>query len=141
VRCASPDLDQWLTQQIEGFSSSLCQQGTTRSGKVTLEFYEKKKGRWLLPAETVNWEVWHLRVAIVEPGTEHEWQEHQQKLADTLAEMVLYVSEVVNRPEYVPRNPAFDNLPNIFDVRFSSVQPYLHRVSVFLPLSSLPFIR
>jgi len=82
-----------------------------------------------LPAETVNWEVWHLRVAIVEPGTEHEWQEHQQKLADTLAEMVLYVSEVVNRPEYVPRNPTFDNLPNIFDVRFSSVQPYLHRVT------------
>ena len=43
----------------------------THTHQVTLEFYEKKKGRWLLPAETVNWEVWHLRVAIVEPGTEH----------------------------------------------------------------------
>ena len=36
--------------------------------QVTLEFYERKKGRWLLPAETVNWEVWHLMVTIIEPG-------------------------------------------------------------------------
>ena len=42
---------------------------------------------------------------------------------------VLYISDVVNRPEYIPRNPTFENLPNVFDVRFSQVQPYLHRVS------------
>ena len=41
---------------------------------------------------------------------------------------VLYISDVVNRPEYIPRNPTFENLPNVFDVRFSQVQPYLHRV-------------
>ena len=30
-----------------------------------------------------------------------------------------------------------DNLPNMFDVRFTSVQPYLHRVSGFLFRSSV----
>ena len=47
---------------------------------------------------------------------------------------VLYIAEVVNRPEYVPRNPTAENLPNVFDVRFPTVQPYLHRVSLQLEL-------
>ena len=34
---------------------------------------------------------------------------------------VLYIADVVNRPEYIPRNPTFDNLPNVFDVRFPEV--------------------
>ena len=38
--------------------------------QVTLEFFERKKSRWLLPAETVNWEVWHLMVTVVEPGNQ-----------------------------------------------------------------------
>ncbi len=38
VRCASPELEQWITQQIEGFSSSLCQQSPDRcrSGRVCM---------------------------------------------------------------------------------------------------------
>ena len=49
--------------------------------KVTLEFYERKKGQWLLPAETVNWEVWHLMVTIIEPGNEQGGgkEEHERK--------------------------------------------------------------
>ena len=43
----------------------------------------------------------------------------------------------MNRPDYVPRNPAFENLTNVFDVRFSHVQPYLHRV-LWLPPSFPP---
>lgn len=63
-------MDEWLSQQIEGFASSLCQQGTIKSGKLTLEFFERRKGRWLLPAETVNWEVWHLELCVTEPQSE-----------------------------------------------------------------------
>lgn len=129
MRCASFELDQWITQQIEGFSLSLCQQSpnSCRSGRVrfcgknfyssgftgvhylqlTLEFYEKK-GRWLLPAEITNWEVWHLQLLIFDPASEEggcgsmtggrdsmggvfiivEWQRHQQQLADQLREKV-----------------------------------------------------
>ena len=38
--------------------------------QITLEFFERKKGRWLMPAETVNWEVWHLALTLVEPASE-----------------------------------------------------------------------
>lgn len=88
MRCASQELDQALTKDIEAFSSSLCQQSPRcRVGRVsvgtgckvqsamyvifqlTLEFYEKK-ARWLLPAEITNWEVWHLQLFIFDPASE-----------------------------------------------------------------------
>ena len=28
---------------------------------------------------------------------------------------------MVNRPEYIPRNPTVENLPNVFDIRFPEV--------------------
>jgi autophagy-related protein 101 len=130
VRCASRELDQWLNQQIEGFSSSLSQPGSPQSGKITLEFFERKKGRWLLPAENVSWEVWHLVVTVAEPASEEEWQERQQQVVDKLTSTVVYITDVVNRPEYIPRNPTAENLPNVFDIRFPEVQPYLHRIVV-----------
>lgn len=35
VRVSSSDIDQWLTAEVHGFASSLCQQGAeTRLGKV-----------------------------------------------------------------------------------------------------------
>ena len=42
---------------------------------------------------------------------------------------VLYIADVVNKPDHVPRNPSAENLSNVFDTRFPTVQPYLHRVS------------
>ena len=37
---------------------------------MTLEFFERRKGRWLLPGETVNWEVWQLELTVSEPQSE-----------------------------------------------------------------------
>ena len=34
---------------------------------------------------------------------------------------ILYITDVVNRPEYMPRNPTSENLPNVFDIRFPEV--------------------
>lgn len=78
-----------------------------------------------------------------------EWHSHQQQLADQLREkvrieqsnivdmaigmqQVVYISDVVNRPDYVPRNPSAEDLANVFDTRFPTVQPYLHRVNCSL---------
>ena len=41
---------------------------------------------------------------------------------------VQYIADTMSRPGYVPRNPTADDLPNVFDTRFPTVQPYLHRV-------------
>lgn len=43
---------------------------------------------------------------------------------------VVYIADVVNKPDYVPRNPSAENLSNVFDTKFPTVQPYLHRVSI-----------
>lgn len=40
------------------------------SVQLTLEFFERRKSRWLLPAETVNWEVWTLELTVIEPQSE-----------------------------------------------------------------------
>ena len=39
------------------------------------------------------------------------------------------IAQVVNRPDYIPRNPTSDGLSNVFDTQFTAVQPYLHKVS------------
>ena len=44
--------------------------------QITLEFYERKKGRWLLPAENVNWEVWHLTLTVAELSSEQGTGNH-----------------------------------------------------------------
>lgn len=41
----------------------------------------------------------------------------------------MYIADVINKPDYVPRNPSAENLANVFDTKFPTVQPYLHRVS------------
>ncbi len=43
----------------------------------------------------------------------------------------MYIGDVINKPDYVPRNPSAENLSNVFDTKFPTVQPYLHRVSKY----------
>lgn len=95
VRCASEELDEWLGDKIKGFTSSLCQQGGTNSGKISLEFFERKKARWLLPPEVVNWEVWHLHLVIIEPSSDQGWHNHTMQLANSLPESVSDLSLTV----------------------------------------------
>lgn len=43
----------------------------------------------------------------------------------------------MNKPDYVPRNPSAENLSNVFDTRFPTVQPYLHRVTNYSLMMSI----
>ena len=42
---------------------------------------------------------------------------------------VRYVSEVMNRQDYVPKTPGSQDLDLIYDVGFDDVQPYLFKVN------------
>lgn len=70
-----------------------------------MEFFERKKGRWLLPAETSSWETWQLILHVVEIKTDSgtvfvggvtiyivtpllDWMQHQKKLSEGLSETV-----------------------------------------------------
>ena len=37
---------------------------------MLLEFYERKKGRWLLPGETVSWEAWQVKAKVARISSE-----------------------------------------------------------------------
>ena len=39
------------------------------------------------------------------------------------------IAQTVNKPDYIPRNPTFDTLGNVFETRFANIQPYLCKVS------------
>ena len=76
--------------------------------QLKLEFFERKKGRWLLPAETSNWEVWTLQINLIDPQSEEgkcvyvcscvivvnpysmftEWERHKEKLSTVMGETV-----------------------------------------------------
>ena len=79
--------------------------------QVKLEFYERKKGRWLLPAEVSNWEVWSVQLDLTHPRSDDgvcvcvcvcvcgcvcvlwftlytDWEQHQQGLVEALSETV-----------------------------------------------------
>lgn len=61
-----------------------------------------------------------------------ERQVCREKVGDLLTEKILYIAEVMNRHEYVPKMPNQSELDLIFDTNFPDVQPYLFKVSSLL---------
>ena len=46
-----------------------------------------------------------------------------------LCDKVMYVSEVMNRHDYVPKIPNREDIDTVFDTSYQDVQPYLFRIS------------
>ena len=53
----------------------------------------------------------------------------REKLGELIGEKTLYIADIMNRHEYVPKMPNQSELDLIFDTTYIDVQPYLHRVS------------
>lgn len=47
-----------------------------------------------------------------------------EKLSDTL----LTVSDLINKPQYMPKIPTRSELPYVYDDRFTDCTPYLFRI-------------
>ncbi|CAN8027823.1 unnamed protein product, partial [Ixodes persulcatus] len=71
VRCASDELNQNLSKDVLAFSEQLRSADGPRQGQISLEFYQKKRGHWLLPTESIPWEVWNIKVNVVTLPNEH----------------------------------------------------------------------
>ena len=129
VRCDSDSLNTSLKREIAPFRDALrCGEGP-RSGQIALEFFQKRKGRWPFGMECIPWEIWSLQLNVVTLSNEHERQICREKVGEALAEKVTCVAEAMNRPEYVPKMPNHSDVANVFDVSFSELQPYLHRIT------------
>jgi len=141
VRAHSPLLDATLKQEVAAFSNELRSSvaggvgasvgdgiRSSGSGQVSLEFYQKRR-KWLFPSELIPWEVWTIRCDLVHFTNEHDRQRWQEKVGEMLCDKVMYVAEVMNRHDYVPKMPNQEDLELIFDTSYPDVQPYLFKIS------------
>ncbi|XP_050411076.1 autophagy-related protein 101 [Patella vulgata] len=129
VRVGSDNLDLAIRREIASFRDSLRFNDGPRSGQISLEFYQKKRARWPFQAECIPWEVWTVKLDVINLANEHERQVCREKIGELLSEKVLFVAEIMNRHEYVPKTPNQSELDLIFDTSFLDVQPYLYRIS------------
>ncbi|KAF2345529.1 Autophagy-related protein 101 [Trinorchestia longiramus] len=131
VRCQSRELDQSLRCQVAGFVNKMAQAVVPTSGKVALEFYEKKKKSWLFPNDSsVAWEVWNVRLGVTQPSSER-WQ-FREMLGSKVRERIWDILQSVHRHDYAPPNPTHLDLASVYETEYSDVQPYLFKVNMTL---------
>ena len=68
---ASDELDNKLKQSIAGFRDLLRSPESSGCGQISLEFYQKKRARWPFPAECIPWEVWTVKLDVMNLANEH----------------------------------------------------------------------
>jgi autophagy-related protein 101 len=127
VRTSSPGLDSLIRREVLSFAEDLKNTHGIRSGQISLEFYQRKRTRWPFPPENIPWEVWTIRVELVTLQNEYERIKWREKLGEVLSEKTLYVTEVMNKHEFLPKMPNQSELELVFDTSFHDVQPYLFK--------------
>ncbi|KAI6062475.1 Autophagy-related protein 101 isoform X1 [Aix galericulata] len=103
--------------------------GSDGMGQISLEFYQKKKSRWPFSDECIPWELWTIKVNVVNLATEQERQICREKVGEKLCEKIINIVEVMNRHEYLPKMPTQSEVDNVFDTSLKDVQPYLYKIS------------
>ncbi|GAB6032780.1 hypothetical protein CHUAL_011642 [Chamberlinius hualienensis] len=126
VRCACPELDQNVRRDVTLFADKILNSEASHSGQISLEFYQKKKG--VLSYECIPWEIWTLKLNLITLNIEQERQKYREKMGELLAEKIVYINDVMNSNEYVPKMPNQSDLELIFDTQYRDVQPYLFRI-------------
>ncbi|KAK3610797.1 hypothetical protein CHS0354_014053 [Potamilus streckersoni] len=129
MRVASDALNLQVKKEIGVFKDTLRNMLAPHSGQISLEFYERKRARWPFQAECIPWEVWTVKLDVLTLLNEHDRQICRDRLGEILTEKVMYIADIMNRHEYVPKTPNQIELDLIFDTNFSDVQPYLYKIS------------
>ena len=142
TRTASSGLDSLLRREVSSFSEELKKSSGLKSGQISLEFFQRKRTRWPFPPENIPWEVgspsltvqqlycgqvWTVRLEIVSLANETERLGWREKLGEVLCEKTLYITEVMNKQEFVPKMPNSSDLELVFDTNFYDVQPHLFK--------------
>ncbi|CAB0007021.1 unnamed protein product [Nesidiocoris tenuis] len=132
VCCSSAELQKRLKNDIAHFSRTLRRDEGPRSkgkGKISLEFYQKKRAWWPFHVDTIPWEAWDVSLELVQLRTESDKAIFREKLGAILADKIIRIAQVVNRNDYVPKIPDEKDLDLVFDTSFEDVQPYLFQIS------------
>nr|XP_010306722.1 PREDICTED: autophagy-related protein 101 [Balearica regulorum gibbericeps] len=129
VRVSSEELDRALRKAVGEFKDALRNSGSDGMGQISLEFYQKKKSRWPFSDECIPWELWTIKVNVVNLANEQERQICREKVGEKLCEKIINIVEVMNRHEYLPKMPTQSEVDNVFDTSLKDVQPYLYKIS------------
>lgn len=97
--------------------------------QIWLEFYQKRKSRWLFVSDSVPWEIWSVRVDTFKASSEDEWEEARSALGEKLVDVVFELAELVNSASrQVPQTPTQSELETVYDTAYADVQPFVFRM-------------
>lgn len=126
VCCTSEQLDQTLKREIRSFSEQLRSNDSVGTGQISLEFFEKKK-RWVRTPECIPWEVWTVRLELLHMNNADERMFQRERVSEMLSDKILYITDVMNKQDYVPKMPSQSELDFVFDTSYTDIQPYLFK--------------
>lgn len=125
VCCESEALGRNVKREISDFSELL--RGTEHSsaprGSISLEFFQKRRARWPFQPECVPWEVWTVYCELADRGSERH-----EGVVEMLQDKIVFITEIINRHEYVPKMPSRSDADLIFDTSYPDIQPYLFKI-------------
>ncbi|CAH0715411.1 unnamed protein product, partial [Brenthis ino] len=124
VCCESEALGRNVNVKISEFSDLLRKADCSSShpkGSISLEFFQKRRARWPFGPECVPWEVWTVCCELTE-------QSKHENVVELLQDKIVFITEIINRHEYVPKMPSRSDADLVFDTSYTDIQPYLFKI-------------
>jgi len=84
--------------------------------------------------------VWTVRLDLIKYENEDDKQRCRETVSDLLTEKIIYITEIMNRHEYVPKMPNQSELDLIFDTSYPDIQPYLFKFDYIISGNSVPSV-
>lgn len=127
VQLNSNELSQRVNQDVLAFAEGL---KASDCNKISLEFFTRKKKSWPLnfQSENIPWEIWTVKIELMQLSNENERQVLREKLSDLLGEKVRQIIEIMDKPDYTPKLQNQNQLDSIYESEFKDLQPYLFRI-------------
>ncbi|XP_055617808.1 autophagy-related protein 101 [Toxorhynchites rutilus septentrionalis] len=125
LSCTSPRLDETIKKEIGAFSRQLRSNESSGTGQISLEFFQRKRARWTFMTECIPWEVWTIRLDLINLTNEDDHQMCRERVGEMVMDKIFYITEAMNRHDYLPKTPNQTELDSVFDTSYPDVQPYL----------------
>uniref|UniRef100_A0AC35U5W9 Autophagy-related protein 101 n=1 Tax=Rhabditophanes sp. KR3021 TaxID=114890 RepID=A0AC35U5W9_9BILA len=97
---------------------------------IFLEFFQRKSKA---PAGLKNdngftWESWKFEVEVISVSGADKFAEMKESLGEQISEKILYICSKINRSQYLPSIPKFQEISNVFDHTYPDCEPYLFTI-------------
>lgn len=131
VCCESEALGRNVKREISEFSEQLRGVAATAPsrGSISLEFFQKRRARWPFQPECVPWEVWTVFCELTESRHDQDMHSKHESVVEMLQDKIVFITEIINRHEYVPKMPSRSDADLVFDTSYADIQPYLFKIN------------